>query len=291
MILELNQVDPDNGIASILDGFREDIGIDLLSVTYAEMFIGMDAFLDVLNMGTEEIEIELDFGATLHGEFDEAEITAALESAEDVEYCEISDYRGYTVYLLCDEGDDTDTASMAFIGSDTLLIGTGGSVEAMLDVAAGAAPPASGELKKALDSLGERHIGFAVELPPEFLETMMSGSEDMMPEAGLLGALDITALAAPVSAMKLLFHDDALEIEASSVFDDSEAAAASKEYSEGVVAMFGLMAAESPELQDFASGMEVSQSGNAVTFRMSISAEVIEQLIAGLGTGMMPPQN
>ena len=288
MLLELNEVDPESGIDSAVESFREETGIDLHSVTYAEMFMDLEALLET-GIGTEGESAEPNFGVALYGEFDEAEIIASMDSDPGVER-EVSEYRGYEVYILrVNEFDDA--TSVAFIGSEAVLIGTESSVEAMLDVAAGAAPTASGELRQALDALGTRHLGFAMALPPELLEEMMgAGGEGAVPEMGLLGALDLGALTAPLSAMKLLLHDDAIEIEAVSFFDDDAAATASKEYSEGIVAMFGLMS-DSPELQELASGMEVSQSGNAVTFGMTISSAVIEQALTGFDFMMPPPQN
>ena len=158
----------------------------------------------------------------------------------------------------------------------------------MLDVADGAAAPLSGEVKEALDSLGDRHVGVVLSLPPEFLETAsgMAEGQDAVPQMGLLGALDMSALTAPVSGIKLLFHGEAMELEAISFYDDSEAAAASKEYTEGIVAMAGAMLATSPELQEFASGMEVGQSGDIVTLKMRITMEVIQQLLGTLGGGL-----
>lgn len=288
MFLGLNQGTPEGGIDDLAEDFQENLGIDILSVTYVEAFMDVEGLLGS-GMGMESGP--QNFGAVLYGEFDEAEIVASIERAPDAKY-ETSEYRGYGVYAVYDEFDDA--MYMAFIGSDALVIGAESSVEAMLDVAAGAVPPASGGLREALDSLGDRHLGFAMELPPEFMDTMLTGlnGEEAQQQMGLLGAMDMSAMTAPVNAMKLLLREDAMEMEAASFFDDHASATASKEYSEGVVAMFGLMAAESPELQEFASGMEVSQSGNVVTFRMRITAQLMEQLLAGLGTGMMPlPQN
>ena len=283
MILALGGEDADGGVDAMVEDFQEETGIDLLSVTYAEMFTDADALLD---SGLDLDSGEVDLGLALYGEFDEEEIVASFDRDDDVEY-EVSDYRGFTVYLVHDVGGDP--VSVSIIDAETVLIGTASSVEAMLDVADGAAPPLSGELRQALDSLGDRHLGLAIELPPELLEEMMgAGGEDAMSQMGLLGAMDISALTAPVNAMKVLFGDDgAMHIAASSFFDDSEAATASKEYSEGIVAMFGLMTANSPELQEFASSMEVSQSGSDVTFKMSITAQAIEELFASLGTMMM----
>ena len=282
MIGALSGEDTGSDVDHLVEDFQESTGIDLLSVTFAEMFTDVDALLE---SGLDMESGEVDFGMALYGEFDEDEIVASFER-DDVEY-EVSDYRGFTVYLLHDVGGDPMAVSI--IDADTVLIGTTSSVEAMLDVADGAAPSLSGELREALDSLGDRHLGFAIELSPEFLEEMMgAGGEEPMPQMGLLGAMDMTALTAPVNAMKVLFEDDTMHIVASSFFDDSAAATASKEYSEGVVAMFGVMFASSEELRDFASGMEVSQAGDAVTFEMSITGQVLEELFASLGTMMMP---
>ena len=283
MILALGGDDADGGVDAMVEDFQESTGIDLLSVTYAEMFADADALLD---SGLDMESGEVDLGLALYGEFDEDEIVASFERDDDVEY-EVGDYRGFTVYLVHDVGGDP--VSVAIIDAETVLIGTASSVEAMLDVADGAAPPLSGDLRQALDSLGDRHMGFAIEMSPEFLEEMMgAGGEDAMPQMGLLGAMDFSALTAPVNAMKVLFDDDgAMHIAASSFFDDTEAATASKEYSEGIVAMFGLITADSPELQEFASSMEVGQSGSDVTFRMSITVQAIEELFASFGTMMM----
>lgn len=275
---------------SFAEGFWEETGIDLHSVTYAEIFMDASELLDtgVEGMGMEDSLPN--FGAALYGQFDEDEIMLHIQAAQGVEY-EPSTYRGYSVYTVYDEFGDPMT--IGFVGSDAVVFGTEYSVEEMLDVAAGGVPGLSSKVKESLDSLGERHLGIAMSLPPEFFDTlsMAPEGEDVMPEMGLMGALDMSALVAPVSAMKLLLHDDAMEIKAVSFFDDNEAATASKEYSEGIVAMFGVMS-DSPELQEFASGMEVSQSGNAVTFGMTISSAVMEQLFAGMGMDMMPlPQN
>ena len=275
----LGLADEEDGIDAMVEDFQESSGIDLLRVTYAEIFTNMDALLGSgpeLNPGGAEL------GMALFGEFDEDAIVASLERDDEVAY-EVADYRGFTVYRLHDVHDaGGSVGSISFIDAGTVLMGSASSsVEAMLDVAAGAAPPMSGELRQALDSLGDRHIGVVIQLPPELLEemAMSAGEGGAVPQMGLLGAMDVNALSAPVNALKVFMEDDVMHIAASSFFDDSAAATASKEYSEGIVAMFGMMAANSPEAQDFASSMEVDQSGNVVTFKMSLDAETLEGLL------------
>ena len=286
MLLAANtgNAEGDTSMTGIVEDFRQDTGIDLYAVDHAEMYWSLDILLDPgMVMAAEEP----DFGVALYGEFDEDEIVAGFEESGEGREIEISAYRGNSVYTLRD--DFGGASALAVIGPDAVLYGTEPGVRAMLDVAAGAAPPVSDDLRQVLDSLGERHIGIVIEMPPEYFDTLsMTGGEGAQPQMGLLGGLDMGAMVAPVSAVKLLLGGEALEIESRSYFDDNESATASREYSEGVVAMFGMMAG-SPEMQDFASGMEVSQSGNVVTFKMNITAEAMEGLFAGVGA--LPGQN
>ncbi len=274
---------PGGSIDEMVEAVREEGGIDLRAVIYAEMFMDMEP---LVAPGLESDAGALDFGIALYGEFVEEEIIASLKANESIEH-EVSDYRGFAVHLL-QGGADGDMA-VSIIRSDTMLIGANRSVEAMLDVASGEAPPLSGKLRQALDSLGDRHMGFAVRLEQGLLDdmTMGAGEEDALPQMGLLGAVDMTALTAPVSALKVAFDGNTMNIAASSFFDDSVSATASKEYSEGTIAVLGAMLADSPELQDFASGMEVTQSGDVVTVSMSVTVQVIEELFAGMGTMTM----
>ena len=254
----------DSALDDLLNEFRDGTGIDLLSVEYAEMFMEVDTLLAT---GLETDLGDLTFGLALYGDIDEDEIVASFERDEDVNY-EASDYRGYAVYLVDAVGGDPMTVGI--VDEGTVAIGARDSVEAMLDVAAGAAPALSGDVREALDFLGERHVGAAIALPPDYLEALAGiVDEEGVPQMGLLGALDMSALTAPLTGVKLLFHDDAVEVETVSFFEDGKAATASKEYSEGIVAMFGGLLATSPELGTFASSMEVSQSEAVVSLKMS----------------------
>ena len=274
----------DISMASIAEDFRQDTGIDLYAVDHAEMYLSLNMLLDP---GTGMAAEEADFGVALYGEFDEDKIVAGFEDSGEGSEVEISTYLGNSIYVLHD--DFGGSSALAVIGPDAVLYGTETGVHAMLDVAAGAAPSVSDELRQILDSLGERHIGIVMEMPPEYFDMLnMTGGGDAQSQMGLLGALDMSAMTAPVSAVKALLGDEALEIESRSYFDDNESATASREYSGGIVAMFGMMAG-SPELQDFASGMEVSQSGNVVTFKMDITPQAIDGLFAGMG--VLPGQN
>ena len=275
---------------SMIDDASEAICLDPTDLTYVQMFLPADLLADVaMGMGdaedpmTMEEAAGLDFGVALHGGFDQSDVMACLADVPEPEGYESAEYRGYEVHLTEDVlGERT---ALAFAGPGVMLIGTQSAVEAMLDVAAGAAPPASGAAVAALESLGPRHLGIVMEIPPEFMEA----TEGMMPEQGLLGAMDLTALTAPVNAMSALLNEDSIEIASVSVYDNLLEAAAAKEYSEGLMAMTGVIFAESPELMQLASEIEVSQSGNSVTTRITVSFETLELLMELLESGMMMP--
>ena len=275
---------------SIIDDASEAICLDPSDLTYVQMFLPADLLADVaMGMGdaedpmTMEEAAGLDFGVALHGGFDPSDVMACLADGPAPEGYESAEYRGYEVHLTEDVlGERT---ALAFAGPGVMLIGTQSAVEAMLDVAAGAAPPASGAAVAALESLGPRHLGIVMEIPPEFMEA----TEGMMPEQGLLGAMDLTALTAPVNAMSALLNEDSIEIASVSVYDNLLEAAAAKEYSEGLMAMTGVIFAESPELMQLASEIEISQSGNSVTTRITVSFETLELLMELLESGMMMP--
>ena len=276
------------GIFELATEFLDGMGVDLYSVQYAEMSMDVGSLLAL----DPDAEMEdLPFGIALYGEIDEDEIAASLERHEGADY-ELSDYRGFSVYES--QGAGEGTSAIAIVDSGAMVFGTSASVRAMLDVAAGAAPPLSSELKEALDSLGERHLRVALELPPEELDLggLLSEGEGADTGMGLMGALDMSALTAPLTALGASFTDEAIELEVRSVFEDSEAATVSNEYTEGLLLMAGGLMGASPELGDFFSGIEFGQSGNAAILSLEVTPEVVELLLELLmGTSFMGPEN
>ena len=275
---------------SLIDDAAEATCLAPESVEYLQMYLPADLFADfgdmtALAMDPDAAEDAMDamwdelpdFGVALYGDFDQAEVMPCLAASPDAVAYEMSEHRGYDVYT-----SDADGTSLAFAAANVMLMGTESGVEAMLDVAAGAAPAAAGPVVDALESLGRRHMGFSQETPPGLLDSAM----EMMPEQGLLGALDLSAMNAPVNATGLLLGDG-IEVVSISVYDDLAAANFAKESAESLLAMAGMMFAEAPELAQLTSGLEVSQDGSSVTTRIAISAATIEMLMEILGSGMM----
>ena len=280
---------------SLIDDAVEVTCLEPESVDYLQMYLPADLFADFADLTDLAMDPDAaddamdamwddlpDFGVALYGGFDQAEVMPCLAASPDAAAYEMSEHRGYDVYT-----SDADGTSLAFAAANVMLMGTPAGLEAMLDVAAGAAPAASGPVVDALESLGPRHLGFSQETPPGLMDSAM----DLMPEQGLLGALDFSALNAPVNATGILLGDG-IEVVSVSVYDDPAAANAAKEYTEGLLAMTGMMFAEAPpELAQLTSGLEVSQDGSSVTTRIAITAATIEMLMELLDSGMMMPSD
>ncbi len=255
-------------------------GIDLRSVEFVEMFADLETVLEAgLSADMEEDSDAPRMGVVLRGVSDEADfagrmMAASAENPEikpEIEY-EVEFYRGHGLYV--DSSGNEDSFSFSFLDSGTLLFGTTDGVKAMIDVAEGVAPPLSGEGIRALDALGDRHLGVILSTPPELLEMTGEGTGDGM---GMLGFLDPTALSSPLTVMKVRVGDAAFEMQVKQFFEEETAASASREYTVGAMAMLGVMAG-SPGIQDLAAGMTISQSGLEVSYSLTISEAQMQEI-------------
>lgn len=259
---------------TVFSEFESETGIDLGSIERAEIFMDVEALLEVGGDPESQENIEIPtIGITLRGELDEKEFLAKLESAmaEDPsqDYKEIS-YRDFSMYV--DAGGDPENFSFAFVDSETFLFGTTDGVEAMLDVASGTARPVSGEGVTALEALGDRDFGMIMVTPPELIEAAMAEGQEAM---GLLGAFGPTA---PLSVVKIALGSDSMEVQSRQYFENEADAAAYKEYNEGLIALMGVMSG-STELQDLAAGADIRQDGSQVSFELDVSASSITAIL------------
>ena len=262
---------------SVFDEFESETGISLRSIENAELYVDIEALFEAgADMGSmEEVEPPT-LGVVLRGDLDEAEFLANLEAAmaEDPsqEY-DVDTHRGYDMYV--DANGDADNFSFAFEDADTLLFGTTDALRAMLDVAAGAASPVSGEGVAALDAMGERDFGMVLIAPTEALEAATAEGEGNM---GFLGTFGPVALSAPLSVTRILLDDSSMQIQSKQFFEDEADADAYKEYNEGIMALMGAMSG-STEIQSLIAGAEVTQDGLEVSFDLNIDAALITAIL------------
>ncbi len=264
----------------LLAGFENESGIDPLAVEYVEAFVDLEAFLKAaLSADPGEDLPAPTMGMVLHGEFDKEGLLTRLEEEAKGEVG-VQNYRGYQLY-----SGDTDLSGdsvFSFLDSGTLLFGTADGVKAMIDVAEGVDAPLSAEAMQALDALGDRHLGMILSTPPEVMQMAAEGSEYGM---AMLGMLDPTALSSPLTVSRVYMGDSAMEISTRQFFEEEADARASKEYSEGTMAMLGVML-DSPEIQQLVGGIAIDQNGKEVTTFLSMD-EAQLGAIFGFLTGLM----
>ena len=264
----------------LLAGFENESGIDPLAVEYVEAFVDLEAFLKAaLSADPGEDLPAPTMGMVLHGEFDKEGLLTRLEEEAKGEVG-VQNYRGYQLY-----SGDTDLSGdsvFSFLDSGTLLFGTADGVKAMIDVAEGVDAPLSAEAMQALDALGDRHLGMILSTPPEVMQMAAEGSEYGM---AMLGMLDPTALSSPLTVSRVYMGDSAMEISTRQFFEEEADARASKEYSEGTMAMLGVML-DSPEIQQLVGGIAIDQNGKEVTTFLSTD-EAQLGAIFGFLTGLM----
>ena len=276
VILEVMPGEDESG-GDFRDEFESEFGISLDSIEFAEAFVDLEAVLtSEPSAGQDEEAAAATIGMALRGEFDAERILESLEEETEGEVRQ-ENYRSHQVYL-----DESDDSAFAFLDSGTLLVGTEDGVKAMIDVAEGVADPMPEDALQALDALGDRHVGLILSTPPEVLEGAAEGAGDGM---AMLGMLDPTALSSPLTVMSVSFGDTVMEITSRQFFEEESDAQASKEYTEGTMAMLGAVV-NSPEIQELVAGMTLEQSGPALTSSISIDEEQF-RAIFGLLTDLM----
>ncbi len=271
--------------------FERETGIDPGSIEYVEAFVDLEAVLKSgFSADPDEDLPAPPMGMVLHGKFDKEGLIAKLEDEdEDEGELVVDDYRGYQVHS--GNTDEADDFALSFLDSGRVLFGTVDGVKAMINVAEGVDAPLAAEVMQALDDLGDRHLGLILSTSPEALQMAGEGTEDGM---AMLGMLDPTALSSPLTVARIYMGDSVTEISTRQFFEEEADARASKEYSEGTMAMLGVML-DSPEIQELVGGIAIDQSGTEVTTNLSISEAQLEAIFGFLADlmslGSAEPQN
>ena len=286
--LEALQEGEESGEDSFVE-FERETGIDPGSIEYVEAFVDLEAVLKSgFSAAPDEDLPAPPMGMVLHGDFDEEDLIAKLEGEPEGDLV-VDDHRGYQVYL--GDTDEPEDLAFSFLDSGRVLFGTVDGVKAMINVAEGVDAPLAAEVMQALDALGDRHLGLILSTPPEVMQMAAGGTEDGM---AMLGMLDPTALSSPLTVARIYMGDSVAEISTRQFFEEEADARASKEYSEGTMAMLGVML-DSPEIQELVGGIAIDQSGTEVTTNLSINEAQLEAIFGFLADlmslGSAEPQN
>ena len=261
----------------VLEDFQNKTGISLASVDRAEVFLDLGS-LSALGQDPDSVEGAglPTLGVALRGGVDEEEFLAKLRMAtsddSNLQYDAV-DYRGYTMYA--DANRKPENFSYAFADEDMLVFGSIDGVEAMLDVAAGAAAPMSGSGVAALEALGDRDIGVIMVTSADAMEAFTSEGADNL---GLMGLISASGVNAPLSVTKILLDGDSMRIRSVQFFDNETDAAAYKEYNEGTMALLGAMSG-SAEIQSLVADAEIKQDGAEVSLDVTVDADSLTAIL------------
>ena len=273
----------DESGGDLLGEFESELGVSPYSIEFVEAFVDLEAALNAgLPAGPDEDLPEPTMGIVLHGEFDEGKVLASLEEETGGEVT-VEDYRGYPVFY--GDTEQADGSAFSLLDSGTLLMGTVDGIKAIIDVAEGVDAPLSADDAQALDALGDRHLGIILSTPPEVMQMASEGTEGSGDGMAMLGMLDPTAMSSPLTVMSVSMSDSDMEIITRQFFEEEAEARAAKEYSEGTMAMMGVML-NFPEIQELAGGIAIDQNGTEVTTFLSIDEAQLEAIF-GFLTGLM----
>ncbi len=202
------------------------------------------------------------FGVVIHGSFDETALIAEVEALSGSDLVQ-EVYKGSDVYSAA---DDPDEFALSVLDTNTLAIGSSDAVKDIIDIRAGDADSASGELIDVFNDLSDGIFGFAVKVPQG-----VSGGEDLS-SIPLLGDLPISLDF--LSSLNIVgvegdLKDDSLDLKISMNFTNDEAAETLAGFIKGFVALASGFSPE-PGTTDLLSGIEVDQNGSRLTITIGI---------------------
>ena len=230
------------------------------------------------------------FGVAFYGTFDESSLIADLESLSGSNLVSV-EYKGSKVYS---PEDDSEEFVLSVLDSRTVVLGSGGAVNDMIDIWVGDAGGASGKLVDTLNDLGDGIFGFAVVVPEDALE---GGDGDSLSQlAGLpismdaLSAIEIVGLSGDLK-------NDTFDLKVTIDFSNQDAA----ESLEGIISGFVSLAAgfsPDPRTSELLAGLEIDRDGRRLTISVGVPQSELSDIFGDLTTvtetttqssGRLPP--
>ena len=217
----------------------------------------VDVFAEIAD--SDDVEY---FGLLLSGNFDEAVLIAALESASGDNLVQ-RQYKGNNVYSPEDDPDEFD---LSVLNGSTFMIGSGGAVNDVIDIEAGDADAASGPLIASFNELNGGLFGFAFEIPDGLADDPDLGAisqlGDLPISLDFISALDFVGLGGAL-------EDGSLELTVTMDFTDDDAAESLESFIKGIVALAGGFLTD-PSTVGLLDGLEVDREGSLLTIGIGI---------------------
>ncbi len=253
------------------------LGIEELEEAY--MFGDMSD----ITASSELLETEAGYlGLIAVGQFNQEQLIDALEIQAEEELVS-DDYKGHTIYY-----DSSDEMALAFLSSETLVLGTPESVEDVIDVKEGDRSPIKGEVVDTYNDLGSGMVKMAMVIPEDAMEAMTEEDSE-----GFEMGLNLFSLFEDMETVGLVVDrsDDSLPIDVRICFSNKDSA----ENMKGMLALLiGMMDMEGMEMEEedeafleIIEGMDVKLDGSCVEIGLEITSDIIEDMAESFEEGFM----
>ncbi len=214
------------------------------------------------------------WGVSIQGAFDAPSLLTKLREFADVE---TEDYQGTTIYYPVRRWDDAgdedaapvgigDKPALAFLGSDTLVMGDRHYIRQMLDTGQGRAPSAVAALNQNWGEDTFLNDTFWISAAPE------QGFGGVLPQGGQIPPIQSLAISGRLDA------DVALRARGLAANLDSAIKLA--EVVRGFVALGSLQQGGNADIRSVLDSVQIDQFENAVELSLSVPYETLERLSA-----------
>ena len=252
-----------------LDLIVSQTGVDLRDISRAIIF--------------GDLQREDDYvGLIVRGVFDEEGLVAAIQKAADVSFF-IETYKGRDLHI---DEDDRDSAALALLDQETLVLGIPDAVRHVIDVQEGDRNRAEGDVKAAFSGLPRGLIRLALAVPPEAQQELGGEIESLLGQQDILGGLP-TSLESfdklEIFGFALGQDGDTLKFQVRLDFADQESASTVSELLDGLLKVAGALAPEGQDLE-FLDRVQVGRKGSQLTMTLDIQLSEIKDLVEGLLT-------
>ena len=217
-------------------------------------------------------------GLIAKGTFDEAAIVEAVERAFG-KSSGTSENNGRRVYNF---GDTTDDPTLAFLGGNNLVVGTGGAVQAVIDVQDGERQRVSGPVRDAFDDLGQGLLRLAVEVPREELPDQLADLGDI-PFLGDAGQ-GLSAILGPLQDLEILGwalaqNGQILILRANLDFANEDSASTVSDLLEGILKLASGLSADT-NIRELLESVELRTDDHRLTIRLEMTQSDLGRLVS-----------
>ncbi|MCI0845346.1 MAG: DUF3105 domain-containing protein [Chloroflexi bacterium] len=209
--------------------------------------------------GSDDVDY---FGLLLNGNFDETALIEALESVSGEKLVRRK-YKDRNVYSPADDPDEFD---LSFLNNSTLVIGSGGAVNDVIDIDKDDVDAASGPLIATFNDLDGGLFALALEVPEDLGDDADFGAIPLL--ADLPISLDF------ISALEMVglggaLEDGSLDITVTMDFTNEDAAESLESFIRGIVTLAGGFLAD-PSTAGLLDGLEIDRDGSLLTIEIEI---------------------